>query len=178
MRPALLVTLLVACAPKVQPSTTAFDEDLGTSETTMSPEVTVEPDRPIAPPGKGQRTGTIERAKLVAVLDAGPPMFLRKLEVAAKMNGERFVGWQLVQLVDRAGPLVDVDVVPGDVLLAINGQPISRPDQLQRVWDSLRTANTVTAQMWRGDSKFDLAFRVEPQVAPAAGTPSPPVQLK
>jgi type II secretory pathway component PulC len=177
MRSLAFVTLLVACAPKVQPSTTAFDEDLGPAETTMSPEVTVEPDRPVAPPGKGLRTGTIERAKLVAVLDAGPPMFLRQLEVSAKMNGERFVGWQLVQLVDRAGPLVDVDVVPGDVLLAINGQPISRPDQLQRVWDSLRTANTVTAQMWRGDSKFDLAFTIEPQVAPAAA-PNPPVQLK
>ena len=32
---------------------------------------------------------------------------------------------------DRNGPLVDVDVVPGDVLLAINGKPLSRPDQLQ-----------------------------------------------
>ena len=148
MRPALfaLVVSLAACAPKVQPSTTAFDEDLPRESTTATPtEVVSEPARPIAPPGKGLRTGTIERAKLVAVLDAGPPMFLRQVEVTAKMNGERFVGWQLVQLVDRKGPLVDVDVVPGDVLLAINGQPISRPDQLQRVWDSLRTANTVTA---------------------------------
>jgi S1-C subfamily serine protease len=94
------------------------------------------------------------------------------------MNGERFVGWQLVQLVDRSGPLVDVDVVPGDVLLAINGQPISKPDQLQRVWDSLRTANTVTAQLWRGEAKFDLAFTIGPQVAPAAPPTNPPAQLK
>ncbi|MGE0396892.1 MAG: hypothetical protein AB7T06_09260 [Kofleriaceae bacterium] len=172
---ALLVTLLVACAPKVQPSTTAFDEDLGENEAATPTEVTAAPERPIAPPGKGLRTGTIDRAKLVAVLDAGPPTFLRQLEVTAKMNGERFVGWQLVQLLDRTGPLVDVDVVPGDVLLAINGQPISRPDQLQNVWDSLRTANAVTAQMWRGDAKFDLAFTIEPQLAPAT---NPPVQLK
>lgn len=178
MRPALLALLLVACAPKVQPSTTAFDEDLPREATTATPtEVASEPQRPIAPPGKGLRSGMIERAKLVAVLDAGPPMFLRQLEVTAKMNGERFVGWQLVQLVDRTGPLVDVDVAPGDVLLAINGQPISKPDQLQRVWDSLRTANTVTAQMWRGDAKFDLAFTIEPQVAPAAPT-NLPAQLK
>ncbi len=175
MRPALFAVLLIACAPKVQPSTTVFDEDLprDSGETTPT-EVASEPERPVAPPGKGLRTGTIERAKLVAVLDAGPPMFLRQVEVTARMNGERFVGWQLVQLVDRKGPLVDVDVVPGDVLLAINGQPISRPDQLQRVWDSLRTANTVTAQMWRGEAKFDLSFAVEPAVAAPGTTPLQP----
>lgn len=167
MRPALLVLALAACAPKVQPSTTAFNEDLGSRETAEAPATpAVAPERPVAPPGKGLRTGTIDRAKLVAVLDAGPPIFLRQVEITAKMNGERFVGWQLVQLVDRAGPLVDVDVVPGDVLLAINGQPLSRPDQVYTMWNSLRTANTVTAQMWRGDAKFDLVFEIQPAIAP------------
>ncbi len=170
---ALLVT--AACAPKVQTTPTSLDEDLGPRETIANTDTAAPgaPDRPEAPPGKGLRTGTIDRAKLVAVLDAGPPMFLRQIEVTAKMSGERFVGWQLVQLVDRTGPLVDVDVVPGDVLLAINGQPLSRPDQLQRVWDSLRTANTVTAQLWRGDAKFDLQFAIEPAVAPAAPVTQP-----
>ncbi len=178
MRPALYALALLACAPKVQPTTMDLDEDLGERDQVATPtEAVAAPERPIAPPGKGLRSGTIERAKLVAVLDAGPPTFLRQLEVTAKMNGERFVGWQLVQLVDRTGPLIDVDIVPGDVLLAINNQPLSRPDQLQTVWDSLRTANTVTAQMWRGDAKFDLQFTIEPPVVGAPVT-NPPVQLK
>ena len=75
----------------------------------------------MAPVGKGLRTGTIARDKLVAVLDAGPGTFLRQLEIAPRLDRERFVGWQLVQLIDHAGPLVDLDVAPGDVLLAING---------------------------------------------------------
>jgi S1-C subfamily serine protease len=111
--------------------------------------------------GKGLRTGTIARARLVAVLDAGPAAFLRQLEVAPHMAGDRFVGWQLVQLLDASGPLHDVDLVPGDVLLAINGKPLSRPEQLQAVWDSLRTANEVTAQMWRGDRKLELHFTID-----------------
>jgi S1-C subfamily serine protease len=160
------VALLVgACAPKTAPQTTPIDEDLGTKTAAQDP-VAPAPDapRPIAPTGKGLRTGTIARDKLVAVLDAGPGMFLRQLEIAPQLKGERFVGWQLVQLLDRTGPLVDVDVVPGDVLLAINGKPLSRPDQLQSVWDSLRTANQVTAQMWRGKAQFELQFAIEPQV--------------
>ena len=87
------------------------------------------------------------------------------MEIAPRMDGERFVGWQLVQLVDRTGPLGVVDVVPGDVLLAVNGKPLSRPDQLQTVWDSLRTANTITAQLWRGNAKFELAYTIDPPVS-------------
>ena len=177
-----LLAALAACGPKVQTTGSTFDEDLGKPEPTVSGDVVVEADRPVAPPGKGLRGGTIERAKLVAVLDAGPPTFLRQIEVTAKMSGERFVGWQLVQLVDRQSPLYDIDIVPGDVLLAINGQPLSRPDQLQTVWDSLRTANAVTAQLWRGEAKFSLDFTIEPAVAPgsapAAPKRLPPAQLK
>jgi S1-C subfamily serine protease len=86
------------------------------------------------------------------------------------MDGQRFVGWQLVQLVDHTGPLVDVDIVPGDILLAVNGKPLSRPDQLQTVWDGLRTANAITAQLWRGNAKFELQFAIDPPV-----TVAPPV---
>ncbi|HMG20822.1 MAG TPA: hypothetical protein VK607_05875, partial [Kofleriaceae bacterium] len=126
------------------------------------PAVLPDEQRAVAPPGKGLRTGTIARAHLVAVLDAGPGTFLRQLEVAPRLSGERFVGWQLVQLLDRSGPLHDVDLVPGDVLLAVNGKPVSRPEQLWALWDSLRTANEVTAQLWRGDQKLELRFAVQP----------------
>jgi hypothetical protein len=150
----------------------AFDEDLEsrTAETAPAP---VEQPRPEAPPGKGLRSGTIERAKLIAILDGGPGAFLRQLEVTPRMDGNRFIGWQLVQLLDRKGPLVDVDVVPGDVLLAVNGRTISRPDQLQSVWDSLRTANELRAQLWRGDTKLELAFAIEPKLDPALAPAKP-----
>ena len=178
----LLALLLVACGPKVAPKASAFDEDLETRNreptTVEVPEVAEA--RPEAPPGKGLRTGTIERAKLIAVLDGGPGAFLRQFEITPRMNGERFVGWQLVQLLDRSGPLYDVDVAPGDVLLAVNGRPLSRPDQLQHIWDSLRTANELRAHLWRGDAKVELAFAIEPKVDPATLPPQkqqPKVQL-
>lgn len=180
MRAVLALLLISACGPKVAPMSgpgTSFDEEL--AETKAEPtEKAVPAPRLEAPPGKGLRSGTIDRAHLVAVLDGGPGTFLRQLEVTPRMDGNRFVGWQLVQLLDRKGPLVDVDLVPGDVLLAVNGKPLSRPDQLQTVWDSLRTANEVRAQLWRGDTKLELAFAVEPKVDAAAPVPPAPVQLK
>lgn len=167
MRAALLA-LLVACGPKVSTKPPTFDEDLGTKETAAPPvldELTME--RPVAPPGKGLRAGTIPRDRLIAVLDQGPGAFLRQFEVTARMNGNRFVGWELVQLVGtQQNPLYDIDLAPGDVLLSINGKTIARPDQLQTVWDGLRAADTVTAQLWRGQNKLTIEFAVEPKVAP------------
>jgi hypothetical protein len=158
---------LAACGPKVQPSRPEADVEMPaarhTTDAEAQPAVSVAA-RPEAPPGKGLRNGTIARDRLLAVLDAGPGTFLRQLEVMPKKNGERFVGWELVQVLDKQSPLYDVDLVAGDVLLAINGKPISRPDQLQTVWDSLRTANEVTAQLWRGDAQLTLAFTIEPKL--------------
>jgi len=173
MRAGLLALVALACGPAVSTTPRPVEHDLDAPQTTAPPAPAssgagagaAEPasaPRTVAPPGKGLRTGTIARARLVAVLDAGPGMFLRQLEVAPRLSGDRFVGWQLVQLLDRTGPLHDVDLVPGDVLLAINGKPVSRPDELQALWDSLRTANEVAAQMWRGDTRLELRFAIDP----------------
>jgi hypothetical protein len=163
MRALVFAVAVAGCAPKVNPAP-KFDDDLGSDKTAEAPAAPVEAPRLEAPKGAGLRSGTIARAKMLAVLDAGVPMFLRQFEVAPHMTGDRFIGWQLVQLVDKASPLVDLDVVPGDVVLAVNGKPLSRPDQLQTLWDSLRTANEVVAEMWRGDRRFELHFQVEPKL--------------
>jgi PDZ domain len=155
-----------ACGPKVSVAPVRMDDELTIGKQTVRPAeapVDLKP-RPEAAPGKGLRSGTISRERLITVLNAGPGTFLRQLEVAPKKQGQRFVGWELVQVVDRASPLVDVDLVVGDVLLAINGKPISRPDQLQTVWESLRTANEVTAQLWRGETQLQLTFAIEPRL--------------
>jgi hypothetical protein len=164
MRAWLLVVVFAACGPKVQTGP-AFDEELGPRERAVPANQAAEPPpRPEAPHVRGLRGGTIDRAKLVEVLDHGPGEYLRHFEITARMDGDRFVGWQLVQLLDRTGPLVELDVAPGDVLLAINGKPLSRPDQLQAIWDSLRTANELVASLWRGQNKLELHFAIEPAV--------------
>jgi len=167
---ALLLSMMffpwAACGPKVATTPGAFDEDLPVRPVVNDPPPVeaVPVVRSEAPPGKGLRSGTIARERLLAVLDAGPGTFLRQLEVMPKKQGERFVGWELVQVLDHQSPLVDLDLTVGDVLLAINGQPIARPDQLQTLWDSLRTANAITADLHRGDSQLTLAFQIEPKL--------------
>lgn len=173
MRAGWLVLAIAACSPKGPSGPMLREDDLALTSRDAAPAPTEAP-RSEAPPGKGLRSGTVARANLLAVLDAGLPTFLGKVEIEARTNGNQFVGWRLVQLIDKAGPLHDLDVLPGDVLLAVNGQAISRPEQAQAVWDSLRTANQVTAQMWRGQQKLELRFAIDP---PVAQPPPAPVQV-
>lgn len=170
---AALVFAATACGPKVHTTPLAFDEDLsGTPEPVEHATDLTPLARPIAPAGPGLRTGTITRAQLDAVLDAGPASLLRQFEVAPKLDANRFVGWTLVQLLDPTSGLATLDLEPGDVLLAVNGTAIAHPDQLQAVWAALRTANHVSVELWRGTARFALEFTVEPArtslVQPAA----------
>jgi S1-C subfamily serine protease len=169
MRAALLALAVLACGPRASTTPRTIDDDLETrtepvAASPAAPTAEAEVARPAAPAGQGLRTGTIARAHLVAVLDAGPGTFLRQLEVAPRMSGDRFIGWQLVQLLDRTGPLHDLDLAPGDVLLAINGKAVSRPEELHALWDSLRTANDVTATLSRGTQALELRFTIDPPV--------------
>jgi type II secretory pathway component PulC len=169
MRAVPLALVVMACGSAVSNLPRTLDDEAEPRKTAPAPRAAPrDPPRTAAPAGKSVRNGTIARARLVAVLDAGPGTFLRQLEVAPRMSGDRFVGWQLVQLIGDTGPLTEVDVAPGDVLLAINGKPLERPDELQTVWDSLRTANELTAQLSRGDARVELRFTIDPPVGPLA----------
>lgn len=168
MRAGLLAIVIVGCGPRVSPAPPSPDDEL--DHRTGAPTTAASSERPEAPrqvaaPGKGLRTGSISRARLDAVLDAGPASFLRQIEVTPRLAGDRFVGWQLVQVLDPDGPLRDVDVMPGDVLRTVNRKPIARPEELQALWDSLRTSNAVIAELWRDDRKLELSFTVDPAVA-------------
>ena len=146
---------LAACAPKVHMDTSPYDMERGGTEKTAEP-------APVAatPTHVGQRSGTIARASLIKTLDAGPGLFLQQFEVAGALDGERFVGWKLVRITDDNSPLHELDLAPGDVLAAVNGQSLAKPDQLQTLWDSLRTAPAIDAELRRADATVQLHFTI------------------
>jgi hypothetical protein len=178
------VAALAACGPKVKLDPMPFEHDDPSAGTPSAhadeppgaaPATTTPPRAPTrrAPPGSGTRTGTIPRATLLATLDAGPGAFLHGFEVAPVMNGDRFAGWRLVQLMDGEHRFDGLDLAPGDILLAINGQPISKPDQLAAVWDSLRAANELVLDLARDQAAFQLRFAINPPANAAnAATPA------
>jgi len=166
---------LVGCGAKVHTEPSPFEVADPAAAPPPAPTSVRWEMRPEAAPGPGARTGTIARASLNAVLDAGPGAFLRGFEVDAAMDHGRFTGWRLVQWMPGETRFAGLDVGPGDILIAINGRPLSRPDQLQALWESLRSANELVCDLTRGDARFQLRFTITPAADPTAAPPPPPV---
>jgi hypothetical protein len=156
-----LVSLAVtACAPRVHLDPTPFDED-DPEATARSPARAASWDSlPIAPPAPGAREGTIARTRLDAVLDAGAGPLLARVDVAAELDGDRFTGWRLIAIDPDHRPFAGVDLHPGDVLVAINGRTLAQPGDLHAVWEELRTAPAIVADLRRGQAKLQLRWTV------------------
>jgi hypothetical protein len=101
--------------------------------------------------------GQIARVDLNRVLDAGPGAFLARTEVKARVVKGQWTGWQVVR-----SPYAQIDLVPGDVVLAVNGRTLEHPVDLERLWRDLRAANTIAVDVDRGGRRFALRFAVVP----------------
>ncbi|HVV87309.1 MAG TPA: hypothetical protein VHE35_29915 [Kofleriaceae bacterium] len=122
---------------------------------------------PVAIPGAGVRGGMVARTELKPVLDAGPASFLGWFDTEAVLVDGQFTGWRLVKLLPAGQPLAKLDLVPGDVLVAVNGRPLSKPDELGDLWTELYAAGAIVAEIHRGTERFTLRFTI-------AGPPLPP----
>jgi S1-C subfamily serine protease len=107
----------------------------------------------VTPEGPKVRGGTITRIELDEVLQAGQGKFLSTVEVKARVVEEDFAGWEVVRT-----PWNDVDLRPGDVVLAVNGRALEHPSDLNLLWADLRKASAITVEVDRGGERFSLEF--------------------
>jgi S1-C subfamily serine protease len=105
-------------------------------------------------------TGLVERPALDQVLDAGPGAFLAGMEVTPRFVERRFVGWEIVRFWPGDRRFAGVDLRPGDVVSAVNGRGVARPDQVQVIWEELRTAEAIIVAAHRAGQPFELRFQV------------------
>ena len=159
--------VMAACGAKVHVDEMPMDQDDPNAGAPMTPMTRVAPEAakpapamPVAPPGPGARTMTIARASVNAAIDAGPGAFLRGFEVAPVMVGEKFAGWRLVRVLDGEHRFDGLDVAPGDVLVDVNGLPVSEPDQLSALFESLRGAHEIVCNLVRGSARFQLKVAI------------------
>ena len=111
---------------------------------------------PAAPPA---RQGTIARAELDGILDAGLGRFLQRVSTEPHLENGRFVGHRITAL--RGALFEGVDLRPGDTLLRVNGMPIERPEQALAAWNALRVASELTLDLLRDGRERQLRFAIE-----------------
>ncbi len=111
------------------------------------------------PPPVVAHQSVIRRAALDAVLEGGLGRFLQTVETAADVRDGHFVGFRLTALHDEA-LFEGIDLLPGDTLVAVNGQGIERPEDAYTAWTSLRVASELDLVILRGEERRALRFAI------------------
>lgn len=106
-------------------------------------------------------TGNMSRATVLSVLDAGLGRFLQGVRVDAVQEDGHFVGFRVLELYSQDPDFQRVDLVPGDVVTAINTLSIERPENALRAFESLRTAPALVVDYLRNGESRRLNFTIE-----------------
>lgn len=102
----------------------------------------------------------IASSDLDAFLALGPQGVLAATVFEPVVRGRRFVGWRVVSF-RVGGPLEGVRAIgPGDIITRLNGEPLERPEQFMKAWETLRKSDTVSLDLVRADAPLTLRWRV------------------
>ncbi|HKA87438.1 MAG TPA: hypothetical protein VKE22_07210 [Haliangiales bacterium] len=113
------------------------------------------PSPPPPPPPRPARA-ELTRTALNAALDAGPGAFLAKVRVVAARSAGRFLGWEIEAL----WPGAAVGLERGDIVTAVNGRTLERPEALPALYQELRGASEVVVEFRRGLERRMARFPV------------------
>lgn len=157
-----LLVAAVACGPRVSTNGAPRGYELDDPELDNS-----SGEADTDQPGNGQtatpvkaKWGQVSRDQLLVVLDQGPAAFLAGVELQPYFREQRFAGWQIVRFWPGDPRFAAVDIEPGDVVTAINGREIMKPQHLFEVWSELRDAAEIVVSGQRASTRFELRFEV------------------
>jgi hypothetical protein len=108
------------------------------------------------------KPGVLKRSAVVRVADAGIGQWLNGgAEVQRKIAKTKFQGWEIRRLYPGDPCYKDVDLRPRDVVTAVNGKSVERPEQAFDVLTALRTAPELTVDYLRDGQPKKLTFPIE-----------------
>ncbi len=115
---------------------------------------------PFQPSKPGEDQGTLERSEVDAVLNAGPQEFIKHVRVSPALLAGKFIGFRLVEFFPGDPRFARVDLHPGDVVTRVNGLPIERPEQVMKVWETLKVADELKVEYIRGGMVKVLRWKI------------------
>ena len=129
-------------------------------------------------------TGTLQRADVERVVDAGLGRFLGHVVLEPSLSAGKFSGWSIVDLVPR-GLWGGVDLRPGDVVTKINGMSIEREAEAFDAFQAVRQAPALEITYLRQNQPRTLRFAIVgapspslPKAAPTADNSAPPAPAR
>ena len=122
-------------------------------------------------------TGTLQRADVERVVDAGLGRFLGSVVIEPSLSAGKFTGWSIVGL-EPSDLWGAVDLQPGDVVTKVNGMPIEREVEAFDAFQAVRQAPVLEVSYLRQNQPRTLRFTIVGPPSPAlpkapAPTPQP-----
>jgi hypothetical protein len=103
---------------------------------------------------------TVLRNDVLDILDRGIPWFLRQIDTEPELDRGAFVGFRLTAFFANDTRFRAVDLVPGDVVLRVNGLPIERPEHAYRIWQELRVASEIRVEYLRAGQPRQIDYAI------------------
>jgi type II secretory pathway component PulC len=113
---------------------------------------------PTTTAASAEKITSLKRSQVQNAIRHGVGMFLRNVEVdewPAMKNG-KFYGWR----VKAINPDWILDLMPGDVVLRINGMPIEHPEEADAALKSLDTAPSLKVDIERNGQPRTLELPI------------------
>jgi len=119
--------------------------------------------------------GSVDRRLLEAILREGPPWVLERVPIEEVMDQGKFKGWRLQ---DFPAEWSHVDLQPGDVVTALNGMTLEKPDELWAAWATMGSAGDIKVSFVReGEAKeikVPIWGKADPTFAAQLASAKPP----
>jgi hypothetical protein len=106
---------------------------------------------------------SIKRSAVLQVVAAGLGSWLQGVQIDRVLDGRKFAGWKIGVLHLENPCYAAVDLRPGDIVVAINGQGpknLERPESAQAVFDSLKKATAIEVAYLRDGKARQLRFEI------------------
>ena len=152
---ALVLAIVVGCGGSKPPARTE-----PSPATSASPPVTASATAPVP-----TRPGRLSRGEVMATLSRGLGDLLTRIEIEPLLAGGKFRGWRVVKLRQGDPMWTGVDLAPGDVVTAVNGRPIERPEQALAAFQSLAVASELRVTYERNGARREIAYPIDDDVA-------------
>jgi len=130
---------------------------------------------PATPDPVRQQSGTLQRADVERVVDAGLGRFLAQVAIEPSLSAGKFVGWSIVSLAPAAA-WRSIDLLPGDVVTRINGMAIEREVQAYDAFQAVRQAPSIEVSYLRRGQPRSLRYSIvgAPSLPPRQERPASP----
>lgn len=117
----------------------------------------------------------IERAEVDEALERGPGAWLQEIEVEPHFEDDAFAGWELVDF-ETPDPFEEIGLRRGDVVTALNGHGLERPEYLHAVFVDLRAASAIVVEGQRDGRPFEIEIPIERADGRDAPDADPPAE--